>query len=265
MKIFISCSGKRSQFIASTLHRWLEDLFPSEVEPFRSVENISPGEDWKATLDKHLNEATFGILCLTQENVSRPWVLYEAGALTSSGSRLVPYCYQLNPSELTEPLASHQAVVVDEGGSRLLVRSINELLDRKRSVQDIDSLFDTNWPLLESQIANVPDLAPEKDANKFISDNIGQKKVVTIFEVTTSETAQSAEVLGNFTRWEDDPIPMQEFRKGLFFAAVALDRNQEHLFKFKVDGKWKDVMNDSYPIHVHAVGNNRYENYVIRV
>lgn len=71
MKVFISWSGERSQALAQAV--------ASELEA-----------------------SNFGLICVTPENVSELWVLFEAGALAKSmkGARVVPLLFNLDFSDI---------------------------------------------------------------------------------------------------------------------------------------------------------------------
>ena len=78
MKVFISWSGELSKLVAKELSEWLPSIIQS-VEVFYSPEDIQKGENWDLRLTKELEECKYGIVCLTKENVSAPWVHFEAG------------------------------------------------------------------------------------------------------------------------------------------------------------------------------------------
>ena len=54
------------------------------VTPWLSSADIDKGDRWGAALAHQLDEATFGIICLTRENLGRPWILIEAGAMSKT-------------------------------------------------------------------------------------------------------------------------------------------------------------------------------------
>src|SRR5579859_5009320 len=94
MKIFISWSGESSRKIAIALKEWLPDVFVLlDTATWMSEHDIDAGARWAHRLSQVLEEAKFGIICLTRENQKSPWVLFEAGALAKSvqESRVIPY------------------------------------------------------------------------------------------------------------------------------------------------------------------------------
>jgi hypothetical protein len=91
------------------------------VEPWMSEEDIPTGTRWNDQVATELERTNFGIICLTRANQERPWLLFEAGALAKSVkvSRVVPLCIDLLPADITGPLATFQAISMNEDGMDL--------------------------------------------------------------------------------------------------------------------------------------------------
>ncbi|WP_207632807.1 TIR domain-containing protein [Foetidibacter luteolus] len=148
MKIFLSWSGDSSKTIAFILQKRLKQIFP-ELELWMSAYSIEAGEKWGKELDVELQSTSFGIICLTPENLAAPWLLFEAGALSKSFDStggVVPYCYKIAPASVQGPLAQFQGVPADEKGSFSLVAAINNLVKNKREKADLQEMFDAFWP-----------------------------------------------------------------------------------------------------------------------
>ena len=130
MEVFISWSGLRSERVAVALHDWLPSVIQS-VHPFMSASDIDKGSRWPNELATHLNDAQFGLICLTPENLEAPWLLFEAGALSKSieNSRVVPYLYGVSQAQLQGPLAQFQAAAADKSSTLDILKSINETLE----------------------------------------------------------------------------------------------------------------------------------------
>ena len=95
MKVFISWSGGTSRAVAEVLHWWLPRVIQG-VRPFVSAKDIDKGANWTVELARELEDAAFGIICLTPDNLTSPWLHYEAGAITRSvDSRVCPLLYGL--------------------------------------------------------------------------------------------------------------------------------------------------------------------------
>ncbi len=52
-------------------------------------------------------------------------------------------------------------------------------------------------------------------------------------------TAGAVQLVGDFTGWEHNPIPLQKQRDGTWKAVVPLEPGT-HEYRFKVDGQWRD-------------------------
>ena len=104
MKIFISWSGPRSKAAAKLLREWVKDVVPL-ADPWMSEEDIPSGTIWFDGINQELEQTRYGILCITKQNQTAPWLLWEAGALfggTKDGRRreVVPLLIDLGKNVL---------------------------------------------------------------------------------------------------------------------------------------------------------------------
>ena len=92
MKVFLSWSGDRSATVAKALKDYLPDMI-QEIKPWMSRADIRAGARWSGEVQAELSECRFGIICLTRDNQTAPWILFEAGALakTIEGTFVCPY------------------------------------------------------------------------------------------------------------------------------------------------------------------------------
>jgi hypothetical protein len=81
MKVFISWSGERSRAVAEALREWLPNVIQT-VNLWVSLADIEKGARWSTDITAQLEECSVGLICLTPENLSAPWLLFEAGALS---------------------------------------------------------------------------------------------------------------------------------------------------------------------------------------
>lgn len=140
MKVFICWSGDRSMRIAEFLHNWLPTVHQN-IDPFMSDEDIGKGAIWRGRLSRELAKANFGIVCLTPENLSAPWLHFEVGALSKiAESRVVPILFQLKASDVHGPLSDFQAAAALDNKEEMmrLLTSINEAMGAESS---------SNWKL----------------------------------------------------------------------------------------------------------------------
>jgi hypothetical protein len=166
MRVVISWSGEESLFIGQRLKVWLKYVIQS-LELWISDEDIAAGARWARELDTQLEHANFGIICLTRENLSRPWLMFESGALSKSltSARVVPVLYGLSKAELsTGPLVQFQAVEATQEGIRSLVLSLHKAEENPAVSRDmVERVFEAWWPQLDSDLRSRP---PTLSANR---------------------------------------------------------------------------------------------------
>jgi hypothetical protein len=68
------------------------------VKPWMSSENILAGARWNPEVVGHLSKTRFGVICVTPENLSSPWLVFEVGALakTIEETYVCPYLVGLD-------------------------------------------------------------------------------------------------------------------------------------------------------------------------
>jgi hypothetical protein len=157
MKLFISWSGDRSKAVASALEHWLPYVFPG-IQVWMSDHDIHAGDRWGMELQKVLGECKLGIICLTPESLQSRWLTFEAGALSTamSGSRVIPYRFQLRSPDVGPPLSQFQDVSADDEGTYKLVRSVNDALDSPLFDEvRLRKVFDRWWPDLQEQLNQI--------------------------------------------------------------------------------------------------------------
>lgn len=157
MKIFISWSGERSQKLAEALREWLP-LVLHYASPWLSKSDIEAGERWSVEIAKELQESNFGIICVTKDNLSSPWILFESGALAKSmdDGRVIPLLLDLDFKEISGPLAQFQAKKADQSGIRELVMSLNRCAPTPDPDDRLTKIFDPMYAQLGEKIAAIP-------------------------------------------------------------------------------------------------------------
>ena len=107
MKVFLSWSGDLSHSIACELREWLPCVL-QYVRPYVSSQDIDKGARWSTDIAKELHESSYGILCITRENIEALWINSEAGALskTLDKSYVSPILFDIKRSEVQGALAS---------------------------------------------------------------------------------------------------------------------------------------------------------------
>lgn len=165
LKIFISWSGNRSRAVAEVLSDWIKCVLQAS-EPWISTRHIDRGSLWFSEINERLKEISVGIVCLTQENKDKPWILFESGALAKglTGSRVCTFLVDLQPHDLTDPLAQFNHTKPDKDSVWELVRTLNLCLDEKSLEERVlEKAFEVYWPIFENGFAEaLADNEPEK-------------------------------------------------------------------------------------------------------
>lgn len=157
MKVFLSWSGEASKAVATALYDWLPNVIQS-AQPWISNHDIPSGSRWSLHVGEQLQELKTGILCLTPDNLSSPWILFEAGALSKAldDSLVCPYLFKVEPTAVEWPLGQFQLETADKEGTRKLLVTINNAAsDGKLEPPRLQESFDMWWPRLEEKLAGV--------------------------------------------------------------------------------------------------------------
>jgi len=161
MRVFLSWSGERSRQVAEALDDWLPKVIQA-VQPWISSLDIDKGKIWAEGLSTELSADCTGIICVTPENMTAPWLLFEAGALSRTVEhRLVcPYLFDLDPANLIGPLTQFQATQANRADTFKLVHTLNSALNENALPNNrLNDEFKHWWRDLErklSRIHNVP-------------------------------------------------------------------------------------------------------------
>lgn len=157
MKIFLSWSGELSRELAEALRDWLPAVLQS-VKPFFTPNDIEKGARWGKDISQELEASSFGIFCLTKENLSKPWIMFEAGALSKriDTSRVCPVLFGVDSADLEGPLVQFQAAPFSENEMRKLMKTLNAGLGDQRLEDGVlTSVFEMWWPKLNEKIAKI--------------------------------------------------------------------------------------------------------------
>lgn len=153
MKVFLSWSGERSKQVATLLDEWLRCVLQA-IRPWISTKDIDRGALWFSEIQDQLQDTTTGIICLTQENKERPWILFEAGALAKglSNARVCTLLVDIKPSEIKDPLAQLNHTRPDRENMFELVRTLNSrLVGNSLDPRILETVFDTYWEQFETE------------------------------------------------------------------------------------------------------------------
>jgi TIR domain len=152
MKIFVSWSGDLSKKMANTIRKYLPCMM-HELDVFMSQHDLQSGVRWSTELSKQLETSSFGIICLTPANLESPWLLFEAGALTkhADGRACCLLIGELNPAQVSGPLAQFQNRPFGRDEIWLLLRDLNSMLTARMQDEQLQRVFNKWWPDLEQE------------------------------------------------------------------------------------------------------------------
>jgi hypothetical protein len=157
MKVFLSWSGQRSKEVASLLSDWLCCVIQAS-RPWISTRDLDRGSLWFGEINDQLKDTTVGIICLTQENKNRPWILFEAGALAKglSTSRVCTLLIDLESKDIEDPLAQFNHTFPVKESILGLVKTLNNALaSNGLDNRILEQVFDTYWPQFEERFSDI--------------------------------------------------------------------------------------------------------------
>ncbi len=164
MKLFISWSGLKSLAVAEVLREELPCLI-NELEIFLSSEDIEKGSAWFQSVASELDKTNFGIICLTAENLHKPWILFEAGALAGkfSQKKVAPLLIDLEPTQVAPPLSHLQLTKFVDSDFFRLLSSINKNASKPLPETILERSFKRSWneiaTKVKAKLAALPKLA----------------------------------------------------------------------------------------------------------
>jgi len=169
---------------ALALGDWLPQVI-NAAKPFVSSEDIDKGKRWSLELEKELDESDFGIIILTADNIDRPWLNFEAGALSKkmgkNKTNVCPLLLNIDHSDLNEnsPFKQFQAVKIEKTDFLRLLKSIYNALDEKTITESqLEKSFDKWWSDIEVQFNDIIDKFNEKESNNNNKREITKQEII---------------------------------------------------------------------------------------
>lgn len=189
--VFISWSGPRSEHAAKAFYELLPMIVPT-AQPWLSAADIDKGTQWRQEIGVALNVMKAGIICLTPDNLTSPWLLFEAGALSKAlDAKSYVWTYLLAGLEhgyLKDPLAMFQSTKPESEDTRKLIHDIQKSLDPSVPEARLNKLFDKFWPDLDKELkaaAAMPGPKPRQpESNEMLSQIL---EGVRSLQTTTAE------------------------------------------------------------------------------
>lgn len=153
---FISWSGDESRSVAEALKDFFAVVLPNPTL-FVASKDLQAGEVWFTEIAEKLEACDIGVIVVTPQNINKPWLHFEAGALSKRVGRsaAIPLLCGVANGELAgTPLAQLQALTVSEANMRKLTSRLNDLLELGVSEGHIDSTFPVWWERYSNRIAD---------------------------------------------------------------------------------------------------------------
>lgn len=151
MQVFISWSGDRSRAVAELLDEWIQCVLQA-IRPWMSSKDIDRGSLWFSEISDQLKDTKIGIVCLTKDNQSKPWILFESGALAKglSSTRVCTFLIDIEPTDVDNPLAQFNHTMPTKDGLYELTRTLNSSLGEHTLREKVlEQVFETYWPQFE--------------------------------------------------------------------------------------------------------------------
>jgi len=151
MQVFISWSGDQSKAVAELLNEWIPCVIQA-IDPWISSADLDKGSMWFSDLTEQLKATRVGIVCVTKENLNRPWLLFEAGAILKGipSNRVCTFLVDLEPSDIEPPLSQLNHTVYDKEDIYKLLKDINKRIDTGGLEEPrLRKIFENSWPEFE--------------------------------------------------------------------------------------------------------------------
>jgi len=156
-KVFISWSGDLSKKIAEELRFWLPAVLQF-VKPYFTPNDIEKGTRWSSDITSELESSNVGLICLTKDNLTQPWILFEAGALSKNFGKanVCTLLFNLDSSDFSGPLTSFQTTKFEKTDFKKLLITINNTGgELKLESVVLNEVFEMWWPKLELKINDI--------------------------------------------------------------------------------------------------------------
>lgn len=199
-----------------------------------------------------------GIICLTKENLNKPWILFESGAVAKglSDNRVCTLLIDLEHRDVSSPLSQFNHTLPTKLGIRDLVFTLNNALGENAIDHGILSeVFETFWPKFEASfndiLATTNNPAPvvereEKDIlTEILSSVRGMDRRIRELESSKSESQKINPKLSEsgiaFYRLEEGGFIARESIlnqiNSLISAGKSKDDIEQHLISLKLKAR----------------------------
>lgn len=149
MLVFLSWSGAHSRQVAEALEEFLPHVLQA-VRPWFSP-RITLGARWSEELEIALDKSEAGVVCLTPDNLSEPWIHYEVGKLSRTRALVCPYLLGAGPEDLVAALRERQGIThaLNRDENKKLVFDLRDRLigsgQHAPSDRQLEAQFEVWW------------------------------------------------------------------------------------------------------------------------
>lgn len=242
MKVFISWSGNKSHKVAMIFKEWLPSVIQSLL-PYVSSEDIDKGARWSSDIAKELEDSTFGILCVTKDNLHSPWLSFEAGALskTVDKSYVAPFLFDIKRSEADGPILQFQSTIFDKNDIHKLIHTLNKACGEEGITESmLDKAFNVWYPTLEKDLNQLKEsVDTEENENDAV---LGEQRTNAIIEEILELTRDNQKLLRNPDTKISDGI--ETLKEKLDHAINRYERVNS--LKYKTSGIYKIRLQEIY-------------------
>jgi TIR domain-containing protein len=201
VKIFISWSGAKAKAAAYALRDWLPSVIQSLDTPWVSDVDIESGANWSASIGSELAGAKLGIICVTHENQDRPWLNFEAGAISKLVGGAVPLLIDFDsPGDLSSgPMSQLQVRMPDIDGITKLMHDINRRLEKPLDTKVLDLSLQRSFVELEEKLMNIrndPTYAAQSAGKRSLDEKVD--------ELLSLARSEARDRVTNVVNWYDD-------------------------------------------------------------
>jgi hypothetical protein len=173
--------------LAEELRKWIPSALQF-AKPYFTPSDIEKGAKWSTEISQQLSETHVGIICLTRENYQKPWILFEAGALSKDldNSRICSVLFGMDNSDLDGPLTTFQTTMFDKPDFKKLMQSINEAGgDQKLDRDTFEDVFEMWWPRLEAKIKGIMGSQGKEDHSELRNDRALLEEILSLSRLST--------------------------------------------------------------------------------
>ncbi|CAE6858202.1 hypothetical protein R69746_07683 [Paraburkholderia aspalathi] len=164
MRVFLSWSGDLSKQVATAFSGFLQRVIQS-AKPWISAGGIPSGGVWFTEIMNQLNDSQIGVLFVTQENKTNPWLMFEAGAIAKGlpQNRVCALLIDCKPEDIKPPLSQFQLTLWQKEGVLELLRTINAGLGENRLADDVlKDVMEAQWIKFETEVTALMQAKPAK-------------------------------------------------------------------------------------------------------